>query len=61
MIICHQATRLYFPEAVESAEFVTGEGGSLEIAVSARTQSHLTYVNVETLHQRRVSLLLLIS
>ncbi|CAN0448196.1 unnamed protein product, partial [Ascophyllum nodosum] len=50
------ATRLYFPEAVESAEFVRGVGGALELVVSARGQPHLTYVNVETLDQRRVSL-----
>lgn len=50
-----QATQLYFPEAVESAEFVRGEGGGLELVVSARGQPHLTYVDVETLQQRRVS------
>lgn len=49
-----QATQLYFPEAVESAEFVRGEGGGLELVVSARGQPHLTYVDVETLQQRRV-------
>ncbi|CAM9741126.1 unnamed protein product [Ectocarpus sp. 12 AP-2014] len=51
-----QATQLYFPEAVESVEFVRGEGGALELVVSARAQPHLTYVNIETLQQRRVSL-----
>ncbi|CAM9438856.1 unnamed protein product [Pylaiella littoralis] len=51
-----QATQLYFPEAVESAEFVRGQGGALELVVSARGQPHLTYVDVETLQQRRVSL-----
>eukprot|EP00752_Nemacystus_decipiens_P014772 g13151.t1 len=51
-----QATQLYFPEAVESAEFVRGEGGALELVVSARGQPHLTYIDVETLQQRRVSL-----
>eukprot|EP00903_Cladosiphon_okamuranus_P012784 g11949.t1 len=51
-----KATQLYFPEAVESAEFVRGSGGGLELVVSARGQPHLTYVDVETLQQRRVSL-----
>ncbi|CAN0162321.1 unnamed protein product [Scytosiphon promiscuus] len=51
-----QTKQLYFPEAVESAEFVRGEGGALELVVSARGQPHLTYVNIETLQQRRVSL-----
>lgn len=50
-----QATQLYFPEAVESAEFVRGGGGGLELVVSARGQPHLTYVDVQTLKQRRVS------
>lgn len=54
-LLCEQATRLYFPEAVESAEFVWGEGGALELVVSARGQPHLTYVNVETLQQRQAS------
>lgn len=49
-----QATRLYFPEAVEAVEFIAGAGGALELVVSARGQPHLTYVNVETLQQRQV-------
>lgn len=40
---------------MESTEFVWGEGGALELVVSARGQPHLTYVNVETLQQRQAS------
>lgn len=50
-----QATRLYLPEAIECVEFVKGAGGGLELVISARGQAHLTYVNLETMQQRKVS------
>lgn len=50
-----QATRLYLPEAIECVEFVKGQGGELELVISARSQAHLTYVNLETMQQRKAS------
>ncbi|CAN0542268.1 unnamed protein product, partial [Laminaria digitata] len=49
-------TTIAIPEAVESVEFVSGEGGALELVVSARGQPHLTYVNIKTLQQRQASI-----